>query len=122
MKSLFYLSFVLANLLVVSCAQIPPHSSVNTVPPEDELLNFAKVNCFFWYFKKMKYELEDIRAISGGIVELGSYSPQKYQNVVFLVKEYKPILATKNNIDIDLLKCFKLESDEGFLNSLEKLK
>ncbi len=70
----------------------------------------------------MEYDLKDIRAISGGIVELGSYSPQKYQNVAFLVKEYRPSLATKSNIDIDLLKCFKLETDEDFLNSLEKLK
>ena len=122
MKSLFCLSVVLAGLLISSCAQTTPRSSANTVSPEDELLSFAKVNCFFGYFKKMKYDLEDIRAISGGIVELGSYSPQKYQNVALLVKEYKPSFATKNDIDIDLLKCFKLEADEEFLNSLEKLK
>ncbi len=122
MKSLFYLTFFLMNLLIASCAQIAPNSSVKTVSSEDELLNFAKANCFFWYFKKMNYDLKDIRSITGGIVELGSYSAEKYQNVAFLVKEYKPTLATKNNIDIDLLKCFKLDADKDFLHSLGKLK
>lgn len=112
--------FVLANLLVASCTQVTPHSCGGCLE-SDEFLDFAKANCFFWYFKKMSYDLEDIGAITGGIVELGSYSPEKYRQVAFLVKEYKPRLTTKNNIDIDLLKCFKLESDEDFLDSLNKL-
>jgi len=88
---------------------------------DNELLDFAKANCFFWYFKKMNYDLEGIGAITGGIVELESYSSGKYREVAFLVKAYKPLLTTKNDIDIDLLKCFKLESDKDFLDSLNKL-
>jgi len=34
----------------------------------------------------MNYEIEDIGAIMGGIVEFGSYSPEKYREVAFLVR------------------------------------
>lgn len=118
---LFHLVLISTSLLVASCTQASPHSYGNNASEPNELLAFAKANCFFWYFKKMNYDLKDIRAIMGGIVELGSYSPEKYQAVAFLVKEYKPQLTTKNNIDVDLLKCFALESDKGFLDSLNKL-
>lgn len=118
---LFYPIFILANLVIASCTQVTPHSCGNSTPQSHELLDFAKANCFFWYFKKMNYDLGDIGAITGGVVERGSYSPEKYREVAFLVKKYKPRLTTKNNIDIDLLKCFNLESDEVFLDSLNKL-
>lgn len=94
----------------------------NQPKPADELLEFAKANCFFWYFKKKNYDLEDIRAISGGVVGMGSYSAEKYQQVSLLVKNYSPDLATKQNIDIDLLKCFQLEKDPGFIRSLSQIK
>jgi hypothetical protein len=88
----------------------------------DELLQFAKANCFFGYFKKKGYELDDIRSISGGIVETGSYSADIYQRVSLLVKDYSPVIQTKQDIDVDLLKCFKLDSDPDFIQSLDKLK
>jgi len=47
--------------------------------------------------------------------------PRGEGEVAFLVKGYKPRLVTKNDIDIDLLKCFNLESDKNFLESLSKL-
>ncbi len=116
MKLQFYCIVVLISILTSSCSTLKPAT------PDNELLNFAKANCFFWYFKKMNYDLKDIGAITGGIVELGSYSPEIYRNVAFLVKNYKPSISTKNNVDIELLKCFKLETDENFLDSLRKLK
>ena len=88
----------------------------------DELLEFAKANCFFWYFKNNNYDLQDIRAISGGIIEMGSYSADKYQQVSLLVKEYQPLITTKQNIDVDLLKCFQLERDAEFIRSLNEIK
>jgi len=87
-------------------------------PPPPDLLQFAKANCFFWYFNKKGYDLEDIRAVSGGIVERGSASPEQYGQVSLLVKNYRPPLKTKQNIDIDLLKCFTMEHDAEFLRSL----
>lgn len=84
-----------------------------------ELLEFANANCFFWYFKKKNYDLKDIRAISGGIVETGSFSPDKYQQISMLVKEYSPNIQTKQNIDVDLYKCFKLSKDVVFLEKLK---
>ncbi len=76
----------------------------------------------FWYFKKKNYPTDEIRAISGGIVELGSYSAEKYKRVAFMVKEYKPSIKTKQNIDIDLIKCFKMESDSEFMLKINNLK
>ena len=76
---------------------------------------------FFWYFKKKNYDLKDIRAISGGIVETGSFSPEKYQKVSILVKDFSPNIKTKQNIDIDLYKCFKLSSDKEFLEKLKQI-
>jgi hypothetical protein len=54
-------------------------------------------------------------------VELGSYSAEKYQQVSLLVKEYKPEIPTKQNIDVDLLKCFRLEKDKEFMQSIYKI-
>jgi hypothetical protein len=86
--------------------------------PDNELLQFAKANCFFQYFQKKGYDLKDIRAISGGIVERGSASPEQYEQVTELVKNYKPQLTTKQKIDIELLKCFTLDQDDDFLHAL----
>jgi hypothetical protein len=84
-------------------------------------MEFAKANCFYWYFKKKSYDLQDIRAITGGMVEVGSYSSEKYQQVALLVKDYQPKILTKQNIDIDLLKCFRLDKDIGFTQALERI-
>lgn len=89
---------------------------------DDELLRFAEANCFFWYFKKKGYDLQDIRAITGGIVEMGSYSAEKYQKVAFLVKNYKPEVKTKQKIDIELQKCFCLSNDIEFIKAIEQIK
>jgi len=103
---------------VSSCSQADQATNSNS----DELIKFAKVNCLFWYFKKHNYDIKDIREISGGIVEMGSYSAEKYQNLSLLVKKYKPKIQTKQNIDIDLYKCFILESDKEFINTIDNLK
>lgn len=110
------LVILIIPLLVVSCAGNQP------APVDDELMQFAKANCMFAYFKKKNYDLKDIRAISGGIVEMGSYSADKYQAVAELIKSYKPDYSTKHPVDADLLKCFKLESDAYFIDSLNKIK
>ena len=117
MKNIFYIISI--ALLLSSCSEVKQE---NRIAENNELVEFAKVNCMFWYFKKKGYSIEDIGAISGGIVELGSYSAEKYSKVAFLVKEYKPNIQTKNKIDIDLLKCFQMEKDSDFLLKIEKLK
>ena len=106
-------------LLFLSCSTYNYKVNHNS---DDELLRFAEANCFFWYFKKKGYDIEDIGAITGGIVEMGSYSAEKYQQVAFLVKNYKPAVKTKHKIDIDLLKCFYLCEDIEFIQSIEKIK
>jgi len=104
------------SLMSVSCV------NTNTKPVDDELIQFAKANCFYAYFKKKNYDLKDIRSISGGIVEMGSYSADKYQAVAELIKEYKPKYFTKHPVDSDLLKCFKFEGDPVFIESLDRIK
>lgn len=112
----------LSVTFLFGCAGQNTKIELNPQQPIDELLQFAKANCFFWYFKKKSYELDDIRSISGGIVEMGSYSADTYQRVSLLVKDYSPAIQTKQEIDIDLLKCFKLENDTDFIQSLDRLK
>ncbi len=118
MKLYNTLKYTILLLLISGCTQ-----AGNTISNgENELLKFAKANCFFWYFKKKNYDLKDIRAITGGIVEMGTYSAEKYQSTALLVKEYNPQIRTKQNIDVDLYKCFILEADKQFINKINKLK
>ena len=104
-------------VLLSSCVQAA--DSPPSVRP-GELLDFAEASCFLQYFEKKGYDLEDIRAISGGIVERGSFAPEQYEQVSLLVKSYRPPLKTKQQIDLDLLKCFTLKDDPAFLHSLAK--
>ena len=53
---------------------------------------------------------------------MGSLSADRYQKVSLLVQNYSPLIRTKQNIDIDLLKCFKLDKDPDFIRSIDKLK
>jgi len=122
MRVIRILYIILLFLLVSACANTNNRQSLDKNIKQDELLEFAKVNCMFWYFKKLDYDLKDIRAISGGIVELGTYSADTYQKIALLTKEYTPKISTKQNIDIDLLKCFKFDSDSVFKGKLNTLK
>lgn len=108
------------SILMLACSTSTQKIEDGRQYSDSELLRFAEASCFYWYFKKKGYELQDIRAISGGIVELGSHSFEKYQEVSLLVKAYKPPIATKQEIDIDLLKCFRLRGDIEFIESLGK--
>ncbi len=103
--------------LTLGCSS--PHQNIQ--PPANELLEFAKASCFFWYFKKKDYDLSDIRSISGGIVEMGTYSAEKYREVSLKVKEYAPALQTQQDIDPDLLKCFRLDKDAEFIQSIRHI-
>jgi hypothetical protein len=115
------LSLVLLIVFISGCSST--HKSINGGARQvsGELLEFAKANCFFWHFKKKGYDLEDISAISGGIVEMGSYSADQYQQVSLMVRNYSPAVETKQNIDVDLLKCFTLDSDPDFIRLLGKI-
>jgi hypothetical protein len=115
------LLIILTCFTNISCSYAVNSENSEEINSNGELLEFAKANCFFWYFKKKGYDLKDIRAISGGIVETGSLSPEKYQQVSMLVKEYSPNIQTKQNIDLDLYKCFELSKDIEFLNNLRKI-
>ncbi|WP_324170601.1 hypothetical protein [Sulfurimonas sp.] len=119
MQKIKLLILLLSILSITGCVNKEPLANKQK---KDELLQFAQANCMLWYFKKKGYDTQDIRAISGGIVELGSYSAEKYQNVAFLVKKYSPNLHSKNNIDVALWKCYKLDSDKLFLEKLDNIK
>jgi len=115
MKRCLQATFLL--LVLTSCTHTPPPS---VAPRSSELLQFAKANCLFWYFKKKGYDVQDIRAISGGMVELGSAAAEQYERIAQLVKDYKPQLTSKQEIDVDLLKCFTMEQDAAFLRALHE--
>jgi hypothetical protein len=108
---------VLLSIATTSCQSTNKKSTIGNDSKKANLKEFAYANCFFWYFNKKGYDTKDIRSISGGIVELGSGSADKYQEISLFVKDYKPDIRTKNDIDIDLLKCFSL-NDSAELNQL----
>ncbi|HEY7772828.1 MAG TPA: hypothetical protein VIC26_06590 [Marinagarivorans sp.] len=74
---------------------------------------------YVWYFESKGYDTEDIRAISGGIVETSDISLDRFQDVALAVKSYSPDIKTKNNVDVNLLKCFHLKDDEKLNKYLE---
>ncbi|GGP79725.1 hypothetical protein GCM10009410_10340 [Shewanella ulleungensis] len=85
----------------------------------DALLDFAESNCIFWYLKSKDYEVSDIKKVTAGIVEMSTYSANKFQQTALLVKEYKPDISRNDNVDLDLLKCFTMKKDKLFLKKLE---
>lgn len=119
MKSVVLISFI---AITFGCSSQGVKSEKDKQTINDELVEFAKANCFFWYFKKKGYDIKDIGSITGGIVEKGSYSADKFQQVAFLVKDYSPAIQSKHNVDIELLKCFKLDQDSDFMQAIGKLK
>ena len=86
-----------------------PHIIFHLELSKNELKKFSYANCLMWYFESKGYDTEDVRSISGGIVETSNISLDKFQEIALIVKEYQPEMETKNNIDINLLKCFYLE-------------
>jgi len=84
------------------------------------LQKFAYANCLMWYFESKGFDSEDIRAISGGIVETSDISLEVFQEIALTVKDYQPNLQTKHGIDINLLRCFHLDESEKLIELYAK--
>ena len=95
-------------VVVSGCAS----TGVERKSSNESLTKFAYANCLMWYFEDKKYNTDDIRAISGGIVETSNISIDKFQEIALFIKDYDPNLVTKQNIDKNLLRCFSLERSE----------
>jgi hypothetical protein len=99
--------------LLSACSVIQSSKEIAAPDAKKKLLEFAQANCLLWYFKNKGYNIDDIQAISAGYVELGGVSIDKFQKIALFVKDYAPDIKSKNNIDVQLNKCFHLEqSDE----------
>ncbi|MGL6161926.1 hypothetical protein [Microbulbifer sp.] len=108
---LFPVLFVLA-----SCAPSP-----NSGEGDQEVLyQYAQASCLFWHFKEKGYDTDDIRSITGGIVERSNISAEKFQEISLFVKSYSPQLESKNNISVSLNKCFHLKQSEGLQEIIDK--
>ena len=92
--------------------EINPAQSKET-DEKQNLMDFAYANCMFWYFKTKNYDTKDISDISGGYVEMGSSSADKYQEIALYIKNYKTTRKTKHSTDPELLKCFYLDENAG---------
>lgn len=97
----------LSALLMTACSHINTGEQTN----EDTLYKYAYSSCLFWYFKSQGYDTEDIRAISGGIVEKSEVSLDKFQEMSLYLKDSASPVASKNDVNPDLNKCFHLETD-----------
>lgn len=99
-------------MLAIACFLISSCTSTKEID-SDNLYRFAEANCLYWYFEKKGYDTTDIRSISGGFVEKSDSYLDKFQEITMFVKSYTPGLDSKNNIDVDLNRCFQLsESNE----------
>ncbi len=85
----------------------------------ESLVKFAYANRLMWYFEQKNYNTDDIRAISGRIVDMSDVSIDKFQEVALFIKDYNPNLETKHNIDKNLLRCFNLDKS-GELKAIMK--
>lgn len=106
LKSLF---LVLCLGIIAACSDSENAENSET---EENLWNFAYANCLYQYFAKQGWEISDIRAISGGYVEMGDSGPDTYGEINRIVETWQPDIATKQDIDVDLMKCFQLESND----------
>jgi hypothetical protein len=105
---------VLTLLFLLSACATTGHEAAQSLRTERQALyKFAYADCLFQYFKKKGYDLQDIRAISGGYLETSSIPVKTFRDITQLVKSYRPELRTKQNIDPALYKCFFLEESEG---------
>jgi len=66
------------------------------------------------------YNTNDIRSISAGIVETSNISIDIFSEISIFIKNYQPNLETKNDIDLELNKCFYLEGSVGLKNIIYK--
>lgn len=102
---------IIFTILLSAC------SSVSVSPEKQDsrsstLYKYAQSSCIFWYFKSKEYDTEDIRAISAGIVETSNISLDVFTNISLFIKDYSPELSSKNDIDINLNKCFHLKESK----------
>ena len=114
---------ILLSSTLTASQSVHTQQAASDISSEENLRQFAYVNCLFWYFKKMGYDTKDILSISGGIVELGSGPMDKYQDISLFIKNYTPDIKSKQQIDIDLLKCFALDKStelNELINSREE--
>lgn len=87
---------------------------------ESGLYEYSQANCLYWYFENKGYDTSDIRSISGGMVEISGESIEKFQEISLFIKNYRPDIKTKNNIDVDLYRCFHLRDSEELKNIIEE--
>ena len=85
-----------------------------------KLYKYAYSNCIFWYLKGKKYDTEDIRSISAGIVENSNISLNEFAEISLFIKDYSPEIPTKNNIDGSLNRCFYLEDSKELKEIIHK--
>lgn len=103
--------FIMAVALPFLCSC----TSSNRVPGSS-LYEYSYANCLYWYFDGKGYDTDDIRRISGGMVEVSDESIEKFQQISLFIKSYKPDVKTKNNIDADLYRCFHLKESAELRN------
>ncbi|MBN8429682.1 hypothetical protein JF535_02335 [Microbulbifer salipaludis] len=100
-------AIISAFVFLISCAV------ANEPKGQQELYDFAQANCLFWYFDSKGYDTEDIRAISGGMVEVSDVPIEKFEEISLFIKSYSPEVASKNNVDERLVRCFQLRDSEA---------
>ena len=110
---------ILISILLCSCSSIlaSPESENDR---SNKLYKYAYSSCIFWYLKGKKYDTKDIRSISAGIVETSNISLNVFTEISLFIKDYSPEILTKNNIDVNLNRCFYLEDSKELKAIIQK--
>ena len=110
---------VLLSILLCSCSSILT-SSESQNDRSDTLYKYAYSSCIFWYLNNKKYDTKDIRSISAGIVESSNISLNVFTGISLFIKDYSPKLLSKNDIDVELNRCFHLEGSKELREIIQK--
>jgi hypothetical protein len=81
---------------------------------DQNLVAFSLANCLFWYFQKRGWDVEGIRSISGGYVEMGDKPAEAYERLTEFIRDYRPAIQTKHPVDVELLRCFHLSDSSAW--------
>src|SRR5690554_4851309 len=109
------LSIILVSLFLSGCAAYKTGKD----KAQSDLTKFAYANCLMWYFESKGNDTEDIRAISGGMVENSVICVKRFQKLLLAVMSYSSDIESKNNVDLNLLKCFHRKDYEKLNAYLE---
>lgn len=105
---MFRLSLLLSIFMTIKGCS----SNVVSIEERNQLIKFSYASCLSNYFKSEGINRDDIKAVSAGMVEKSEISIEKFRDLAVAIRDFNPNHQSKNNINIQLLKCFYLDDSQ----------